>query len=97
MDNYIREFQYPKILTEEVDSMQQCNEVFKINKSASNFKIMHSNIRSIHKNLDELKILLSQVTEYFDCIVLTETHYIECLRMCEIDGYSVIYNNGSVN
>lgn len=97
MDNYIRDFQYPKIFTEEVQTMQQCNEVFKINNFASNFKIMHCNIRSIHKNLDELKILLCQMTEPFECIVLTETHHIEYLGMYDIDGYSILYNNGLLN
>lgn len=77
--------------------MQQCNEVFKINSFISNFKVIHCNIRSIHKNFDELKILLSQMEQAFDCIILSETHQIQNLGLYKLDGYSITYINGSVN
>lgn len=97
MDNYIRDFKCKKIETETISSIKECNEVFKINRFTSNFTFMHCNIRSIQKNLDELKISLTQMENPFDCIILTETHRIENLSLYQLEGYSVIYNNGSLN
>ena len=97
MDPYIRDFVYDEIETEIVDNFNQCSQVFKINEDFLNFKIMHNNIRSINKNLDEMKIILSQQEIHFDCIVLTETHQIENLALYNIEGYNLIYNEAKLN
>lgn len=41
--------------------------------NGSSLNIIHVNIRSISKNLDELKLLLADIKMYFSVVVLTET------------------------
>nr|CAI5842956.1 unnamed protein product [Callosobruchus analis] len=72
MDDYVRSFDFKNILTESVSNFVECNEVLNVNRSAINFTILHNNIRSINKNLDEFKISTSQLQKPVDCIVLTE-------------------------
>lgn len=93
MDQYIRDFNFPSIDTYCLTDLGQCNQLFEINKHNDNFTIFHNNIRSISKNLDELKVSLSDVLG-FDCIVLTETWRIIDMNLYNIAGYNLIYNEG---
>lgn len=97
MDTYIRDFKYEEIETGIVENFTQCSQVYKINEDFLNFKMMHNNIRSINKNLDEMKMILSQQEIQFDCIVFSETHQIENLALYYMEGYSLIYNEAKFN
>lgn len=97
MDQYIRDFVVDTI---ESYSLQQCSEakqILQINKNTHNFKILHNNIRSINRNLDEFKIFLSELDSNIDVIILTETWKIVDLSLYNIEGYDIIYNNGDYN
>lgn len=52
--------------------------------------ILHQNIRSISKNIDELLTIMSQFQNCFDVIVLTQTWKIENSSLYKIPDY-VIY------
>lgn len=66
-------------------------------ESSSNFNIYHNNIRSLFKNLNELKIYLSQFSFNFDIIVLTETWHLYDLTLLSIPNYDLIYSEGRLN
>lgn len=97
MDNYLKYFENKEINTEEVATAVQCSEIFGVNGKSVNFKIFHNNVRSLHKNLDEIKIFLEQQEYPFECIVLTETHKLLALEEYRMNGYDIIYNEGEVN
>lgn len=65
-----------------------------IHKSTLNFKIFPNKIRSACKNNDELKIVLGNFEQNFDCIVLTETHIILEPYIYNLSGYNTFYNGG---
>ncbi|KAJ8947641.1 hypothetical protein NQ317_008848 [Molorchus minor] len=65
--------------------------------TADAFRIYHSNIRSIIKNVDELKIVLNNTGIEFDIIALTETWRLVDTTLLNIPNYDLIYNNGTVN
>lgn len=62
-----------------------------------NLRIFHLNIRSIGKNLDELKVVLSSLNHTYDIIVLTETWKIVDVNSFHMSDFDIIYNNGRVN
>lgn len=62
-----------------------------------NLRIFHLNIRSIGKNLDELKVVLSSPNHTYDIIVLTETWKIVDVNSFHMSDFDIIYNNGRVN
>lgn len=97
MDPYIRDFPLPQIETFTLKDGHEANEILKINDNVNNFKILHLNIRSISKNLDELKIFLKGFDIKYDCIVLSETFQIFDTRLFAIEGYNLLYNNGKLN
>lgn len=97
MDQYIRDFTTNEIETITLDSLYQCNEVLQINKNNVNFKIIHNNIRSINKNINEFRCYLEQFSENMECMVLTETFQIHDINVFNIPGYNIIYNYGSIN
>ncbi|KAJ8945847.1 hypothetical protein NQ318_009588 [Aromia moschata] len=97
MDQYIRDFDYDPIVTEKVENAYEANEVLKVNNKVCNFKIIHNNIRSLPKNIDEFNVFLHQFDSNFECIVLTETFKIPDLSLFNIAGYTTIYNEGNVN
>lgn len=97
MDSYIRDFEPTKVETFTLDSTFQTNEVLKINRNSQNFKLVHNNIRSMAKNLDEFKIFLTQFEFEFDCIVFTETRKIADCSVFNLPGYLLLYNEGNLN
>jgi len=62
---------------------------------SDNFSVFHCNIRSFHKNSDELLILLSRLSHKPDIIVLTETWFSEGFvgEMDSYQGFHVYRNN----
>lgn len=97
MNPYIRDFTVSEIKTESVLTCNECDQVVKINEETPNFKVLHSNIRSIKKNLNEFECYLNQFSYKPDCIILTETWQIQDLTLHNIEGYNVIYNNSIYN
>lgn len=97
MNQFVTNFDIPKVETEIVETAAQGNDVLKINGSFLNFKILNNNIRSLSKNLEYLEIFLSHFDEPFECIILTETWKIDNINMYKIEGYDILYNEGVFN
>lgn len=97
MDQYIRDFKVETIETYSLQNYKEANEVLKINSKFNNFKILHNNIRSLNKNLDEFKIFLHNLDSNLDVIIFTETWKIVDTNLYNIDGYDIIYNYGDYN
>lgn len=62
----------------------------------SSFSIIH-NIRSIGENSDEFKIFVSDCLYKLYFIVLRETFKISDLKMYNLHGYKMVYNDGNLN
>ena len=97
MDPHIRDFKVNTIKPEIVANCNEGNEVLEINQHNCNIKLLHNNIRSIGKNLEEFKCYMRQFTTDIECIILTETWQVQDLDLCHMDGYDLIYNKGTFN
>lgn len=97
MNRYITDFNIEGIETFTLDSPNEVNTVLTINNNFENLKILHNNIRSIAKNLDEFRIYLQQFAFDFDCIIFTETWRIHDTNIFNIPGYNLVYNEGDYN
>lgn len=95
MDSYIRNFTLNSVETVTTDDVAHCNTLFKNNQL--DFTVIHQNIRSLSRNLDEFKLLLHQINREIHCIVLSETWHIEDASLYNIQGYDLVYNNGRIN
>lgn len=93
MNPYIRDYQDVKYETGIIEDIH----TFKHDSKLGKINILHLNIRSIAKNLDELLILLDYLTVKFDIIVLSETFQINNSEIFNISGYRTIYSNGTLN
>lgn len=96
-ENYLVELESNKIETLISNSINETNlfiNKFTVNK---NFKIFHTNIRSLAMNFDELEIFLSRIQNGFDVIVLTESWNITNLDNFTLEGYVNYYNNSTFN
>lgn len=97
MNPYIRDYEYRVKVAKEFDSFSEFNLHSEQLENIPEFNIIHQNICSLSKNLDEFKIYLAQVHKQFDCIILTETFKLPCLGVFGLDDYYMIYNEGDVN
>lgn len=97
MDQYIRDFRIDSIKTFTLNKPDECKTVLKQNEKNPNFKIIHNNIRSLNKNIDDFKIMLEELGSDFDCVVLTETWQLLDPCIYRIPGYKPIYNEGGYN
>lgn len=93
MDQFLRDFEGEPHGNDYICCIEELDSL----NIASNFKIVHNNIRSIEKNFDEFKLLLRTYREEFNIVVLTETFIIADLELFKIEGYTCIYNNGTFN
>lgn len=60
MDEYIRDYKPDKIETNIATNIKQCEDL--LGKDSSNdFRLYHNNIRSLSKNIDELKTFARSV------------------------------------
>ncbi|CAG9828519.1 unnamed protein product [Diabrotica balteata] len=66
MDQYVRDFDLPTVDTYTVKNFSDCDDILRANQFNNNFTLVHNNIRSISKNLDELKLHLTDITTSFD-------------------------------
>lgn len=96
MDNYIKDFTFNDIKTEHVANFIESNYVFSINNNTTNFKLFHTNIRSVRKNFEELQTNLSQHID-FECIILTETFILDNPDLYYLEGYDLTYNCANLN
>lgn len=94
MNSFIRDYDYKEVDTLIISDSIQYNNKF---RDVSGLKIFHTNIRSIDKNFDELKLFLRQFVHSFEIIILSETFQIDDLQPYKIPGYSIIYNDGKFN
>ena len=63
----------------------------------SNISVIHVNIRSMYKNVDQFLVFLESLQSNFDVIVMSETHYIYDCTDFNIPGYSIIFNESNRN
>lgn len=97
MDPYVHNFTTENIEHYTLETGQELSSILNVNKSNSNFKILHCNIRSLCKNIDEYKMFLNNLETEIDCVIFTETRKIDNLGLYQIAGYRVIYNEGNLN
>lgn len=98
MDPYIRDCNYVPVDTLEVDNAFELTTAITAQDAVNfDFKLIHQNIRSIARNLDHLKVYLTQFDFDFDCLVLTETWRICDLSVFHREGYDLFYSKGDFN
>lgn len=62
------------------------------------FSLIHFNIRSLNKNIDNLLTFIETYNlHYIDIIVLTETFQIDSIKNCNIPNYQLFYNKANYN
>ena len=61
------------------------------------FLILHLNISSLNKHLDELIVILNCTKIQADVVVLSETRNFEDLSDVSIRGYTCLYNESKAN
>lgn len=95
MNPYIENYKINTIKTELSENITHYKKI-EI-ETCPDFTIFHVNIRSISKNIDELLIFLSQFNKEFDIIALSETFQIFDTSIYNINGYKMLYNQGTLN
>lgn len=95
MESYIKNFNIPKIKDKIVSSREFWESVS--NKNSNCFTLLHNNIRSVSKNIDELKVFIDGCLGGLDCLILTETFKICDKNLFNLQGYTSIYNSGDLN
>lgn len=97
MQTLIRELDHQKTQTHVTKNINECRSVLNANNKNINFTLIHQNIRSISKNIDEFLITLKELGNDFDLIILTETWRIQNASLYSISDYETIYSNGNYN
>lgn len=97
MDQYIRDFQADTVDTYTLKNCYEAETILRVNNKIRNFKILHNNIRSLNKNIDEFKILIENMKVDIDCLVLTETWKLQDPDLFQIFDYDMLYNFGDLN
>lgn len=71
----------------------------RINQNRESINILHVNIRSVHKNIDNLILLLEnfRLTNSVDIIVLSECFRLPANDQPCIPGFDTFYNNADYN
>lgn len=95
MNNYLRDFEDEKVETIIMEDLSSCKKL--LADKQNDFLIFHCNIRSLNKNINELKILLQGLGNNFKAIVLTETFFIQDVQLINLPGYNTFYNFGNLN
>lgn len=96
-DNLMHDLENENIITEVVYDLNDLTHKVSINVNNSPFRILHTNIRSIAKNFDELQIILTECNLNLDFIILTETWNVDNLEFYHIEGYTTHYNCSKFN
>lgn len=96
MNQFIRDYKFTPFLTQELDNFFEYDSQIQ-QSTLAHFKILHQNIRSLSKNIDQIKVYLNQIRSQFECLVLTETWKLEDINFFKLDGYDILYNEGCIN
>ena len=67
------------------------------NNNPNSIKLIHTNIRSLSKNFEELESVLHKLHHEFEIIVLTECWNLQDKNLFELEGYKIHYNNSRLN
>lgn len=70
---------------------------FMVNSNYSSFKVIHQNIRSYRKNIEEFMVVLQSTKVKFNCIILTEAWLGDDSDLISLDGYSLFRSYNSLN
>lgn len=80
----------------EVDDVQSLNSL--VNDFASpKLMILNVNIRSLNKNLDNLKVFIERLSLKPHVIVCSETFNLQCMELLQLDNYDMHYNSSQIN
>ena len=83
-------FHYIYLITRQYYSIEQ----FPMPADDNSISLLHINIRSLHKNIDKLKILLNSINYKFSFIALSETWLKSVPHSYYfLPGYELIVNN----
>lgn len=97
MDPFIKDYKNDPIDTCEIYDMEQFNRKFIPHNKNKSFTLFHTNIRSIQKNFDQFQVYISQFSDFFCCLFLTETWKITEKNMYQIEGYNTIHTQQRLN
>lgn len=92
MDPYIREYKNEPIIAKIIPDIDHF-----LPPIQTPLNILHLNIRSAMKNMDEFVLFLNKLALDIQIIVLTETYFVYDLNLLQIEGYTILYNEGSLN
>lgn len=95
MEDYFHNLDLDNINTEISYSLKSFNKLISVNSPI--FNLLHTNIRSISKNFNELEVLVSQIKNNLDVIVLSETWNIVNIENFVLRDYDVHYNKSTFN
>ena len=90
------------MITEECNNFNEKthNDISSLNTclfSDNDFIIMHVNIRSLNKNVNNLHLLLEELKVKPDIIVCTETRKLNNVKYYSIPNYNIEFNNSTIN
>ncbi|KAJ8680484.1 hypothetical protein QAD02_016271 [Eretmocerus hayati] len=88
--NLPRELQQSETIIDDVDDLNKC---FRVESEL----ILHVNIRSLRKNVDNLQMLLAQLQRKPILLVCTEIWTADDTLLHEIPGYNLYINNSKLN
>lgn len=95
--NILKDSTEKEINTHVLTNIEEYNQFSKLQIINDSFNIFHTNIRSLDKNLDSLKILLEQLNSNFDVIVCSETRFIEYPDLFNMPNYTIYFNDSNYN
>ncbi|KAK9882541.1 hypothetical protein WA026_021888 [Henosepilachna vigintioctopunctata] len=96
MDTFINQFNIEEFPTLSVERVEDLKAHIKDTKYKT-LRVLHNNIRSAGKNLDEFKVMLKQIDVNIDVLVLSETWDIKDIGLLHIEGYKIYYNSSKIN
>lgn len=95
MEGYVRSFELNTVETYLAEDVGKCAELLKTD--SLQFSLLHQNIRSLNKHIDELEIIIERLNQNFHCIILSETWDLPDVSILQIGGYHLLYNCGDIN
>lgn len=95
MGSFVRDFTVSEVETGFVGHISDCNRCFSMR--VGGLRVFHTNIRSVSRNFDELRVFLGQFDIPFDIIILTETFILDDIGPYQMAGYNAVYSGGSFN
>lgn len=101
MDEFVTDvFERRNVITEVYDDILSFNKFAESSEGCINKNrvfMLHLNVRSYNKHIDELIVILDSIKVKFDVVILTETWMSASSMIVELDGYDVFFNQISRN